>query len=201
MSRKAKSWQSVLAGVLWVIAAPWLATALPALEQNLKPMDGQEKVVAFVTFKVETADGQWMRFAVQEHRAAVLEILSTGERYSLTPVLGSGPDELNMEVTRLDGDGTPSGQPVERLNAKVGFPSYLADTSLQQIDIERIDMKVAPTPTGLPQAPIFGPEIQIGSEFDFTNQCCITCGGISGCGCYVGASCGFCCDCCGPQAP
>jgi len=198
VSRKAKSWQGVLAGALWVVAAPWLAPVAHAQEQGPQSIGDQERLVAYVTFKVETAEGQWMRFAVRDHRAAVLQILSTGERFSLTPILGSEPDDLQIEVIRLGGNSEQAARTVERLNAKVGFPSYLSDASLQRIDVERIDMKADPTPAGLPQAPIISLKKHF-VDFEVSEKCCITCGGITGCGCFVGASCGSCCSCCTPK--
>lgn len=197
MTPMAKSRKTVLAGVFWVVAIPWLVPGAHA--QEVQEPDGPEELAAFVTFRVETAEGKWMRFTTREHQTAVLELLRTGERFGLTPILGSGPDELEIEVTRLDVEERADAPVVERLTAKPGFPSFLAEPSLLRVDVETVEIRKVPARDGLPGDLLLTPKGRTSTDFEVDQQCCVTCDGVTGCGCFVGASCGSCCDCCGPN--
>ncbi len=195
MSPKAKSWQSVLAGVLWVVATLWLSSGVQA--QNSPAPTCRTKVTAVVTFKVETADGKWMRFSVRDHHAAVLKLMTTAEQFRLTPIVDSSSGDLQIEVVRVKADDA-ADRVVERLIAKVGFPSFLSDPALVQVDVEAVDFRQAPEASGLPQDPGLAMKGHQSGDFGVQEECCLTCGGVQGCGCFVGASCGSCCSCCEP---
>lgn len=198
MTPMAKCRKTVLAGVLWVVAIPWLVPGAHA--QEVQSLASSEELATFVTFRVETAEGKWMRFTTREHQTAVMELLRTGERFGLTPILGSGPDDLEIEVTRLDVPKRPDAPVVERLTAKLGFPSFLAEPSLLRVDVETVEIRRVPARAGLSRDLLLSPKGRTSEDFEFEQQCCVTCDGITGCGCFVGASCGSCCDCCGPRA-
>lgn len=178
-----------------------LLVVLPAMgteEGSTGTLQEDATTSAYVTFRVETSEGDWIRFKTRANQMATLEILRTGERFGLTPRLGFEPEEVRIELVRLDQPGQPSSSPVERVTGKVGFPSFLARASLRQITVEAVELEHRSVPVSRAEASQLWP-MAPSPSLELGELCCVTCNGVTGCGCYVAASCGSCCDCCGPQ--
>lgn len=159
------------------------------------------ETAVYVTIRVETVSDEWVRLILRDQQMGTIEILETGETFGLTPKTVPDTDEVRVQVLRLreeaSGDRHP-GAPSETLTAKVGFPSFPATSQLYRIDVESVESRRVPVGGGARPSPLR--ESGLSSEIEVTDQCCLTCGGVRSCGCFVGASCGSCCDCCSPPA-
>lgn len=179
----------------FILVLSWGTTALAVQDGDRESSPQTE----FVVIEISMLGADPIEVGVKVGEVATYENFSEGVRLGLRPVhVDLVNDTAEIEVVSLEGS---AGQ----YKGSLLLSSMQMKLGMTQVDSAvgvPIDLRIKKMWKSVAEASMAsrksGDLVSICGAFTAeleTAGCCVTCGGIQTCGCYVGTSCGPCCGC------